>query len=175
MRRSPLSRLFNLAVLVGGLAGASAAWSQSQSQAMFGSWIVQKDGAALEMYSANPAGDTVGVICVDGQTCVVYVSTLSRCEAGRTYTGMVGADRGFSQHELTCRVVRNRHVYVMGDFPRAYRSLRDTGRWGLAILGGKGRAASYQFTLSGTHDAVGAMARIEHASLAEGTVIENAY
>lgn len=149
-----------LALMVVSPAGAQAL----RDQARFGTWNVQKDGPSLEMYSANETGSTLGVMCVDGQTCSVYVATRSRCENGRRYTGIVGADGGFSDHTLVCRIVGDRFVYVLSDFGRAIRSLRDAGQWGVAIESAAGTTQSFRFVIRGTHDAIGAMALIDKAT-----------
>ncbi len=147
------------------LAGALPAGAQVlRDQARFGTWNVQKDGPSLEMYSANETGATIGVMCVDGQSCSVYIATRSRCENGRQYTGVVGADQGFSDHTLTCRIVGDRFVYVLSDFGRAIRSLRDTRQWGVAIESAAGTTQSFRFIVSGTRDAIGAMALIDKAT-----------
>ncbi|MFT4103133.1 MAG: hypothetical protein QM674_19285 [Burkholderiaceae bacterium] len=136
-----------------------------REQARFGSWNVQKDGPSLEMYSANETGATVGVMCVDGQSCSVYVATRTRCENGRRYAGIVGADEGFSDHTATCRIIGDRFVYVLSDFGRAIRSLRNTRQWGLAIETSGGPAQSFRFVVSGTREAIGAMALIDGTTL----------
>lgn len=142
-----------------------AAAQQVRDQASFGTWRVQKDGASLEMYAANDTGATVGVMCVDGQSCAVYVATRSRCHEGRHYSGIVGADGGFADFNVVCRIVGDRFVYVLSDFPRALRGLRDTRQWGIAIASADRGTQSFRFQLAGTHDAIRAMALIEKVSL----------
>lgn len=146
-----------------GFAGSHAS-AQDQEQAMFGSWKVQKDGTALEMYASNDNGATLGVMCVDGQSCAMYVATRVRCEEGASYAGVVGADSGFGDFSLTCKIVGTRYVYVLQDFERAIAGLRNSRQWGLALTTANGKSQSFRFSVSGTADAVGAMARIDHGT-----------
>ena len=122
----------------------------------YGDWIVQITPEASEAGTVNQAGHGFGFVC--SLYCIHYIDLHEPCTDGQIYPATATIGNQTFQLELTCRVVDDLHVFVVGIDPEYLKALRDAERITLHVTSLSGRSTNAEFSLRGCSQAATAAA-----------------